>query len=295
LLPGFQRSLPSTDHGQLVRTLEFLGLPEDFINIIKNLYNGATAEFVTPHGHTPPIGIRRSTLQGDPISPLMSDLTIEPLIRWLNASHKGYDMTSCGLQLASKWYANDGTLVTNTIEDMVALLEIVEHFSNWPGIRLNVGKCKITTYMQNLQSFRKKADRDDALKARLAHITLGRQRIGVLTQDEPLPGGYLGTALTASLCHDAHLQWTKQQLETICKAVNRAPLPSNIKQRLLLYGANSKINYTHCLMALSPTAMAEVHSILEGTSRKLWHLPNTFPRAMLHAPAEELGLNIPTV
>ena len=48
-------------------------------------------------------------------------------------------------------------------------------------------------------------------------------------------------------------------------------------------------------MALSPTAMAEVDSILEGTSRKIWHLPNTFPRAGLHAPSEELGLNIPTV
>ena len=48
-------------------------------------------------------------------------------------------------------------------------------------------------------------------------------------------------------------------------------------------------------MALSPTAMAEMDSILEGTSRKIWHLPNTFPRAGLHAPVEELGLNIPTV
>jgi hypothetical protein len=51
-----------------------------------------------------------------------------------------------------------------------------------------------------------KTDKDDALKARLAHITLGGQRIGVLTQDEPLPSGYLGTALTASLCMDAHLR-----------------------------------------------------------------------------------------
>jgi hypothetical protein len=48
-------------------------------------------------------------------------------------------------------------------------------------------------------------------------------------------------------------------------------------------------------MALSPTAIAEVDSILEGTSRKIWHLPNTFPRAGLHAPTEELGLSIPTI
>ncbi len=128
-----------------------------------------------------PIGIRHGTLQGDPLSLLLFDLMIEPLIRWLNASQKGYDITSCGLRLASKWYANDGTLVTNTIEDMVTLLDIVEQFSDWSGIRLNVGKCKITAYMQKLQPFRKKVDKDDALRTRLAHITLGGQRIGVLT------------------------------------------------------------------------------------------------------------------
>ena len=101
----------------------------------------------------------------------------------------------------------------------------------------------------------------------------------------------MGTALTASLCPGAHLKWTKSKLELICKAVNQAPLPPHIKQRLLLYGEHSKINHTHCLMALMPKALGEVASILEGTSRK----SGTFPRAGLHAPSEELGLNIPTM
>ena len=120
---------------------------------------------------------------------------IEPLIRWLNASQKGYDITSCGFRLASKWYADDGTLVTNTIEEIVTLLDIVEQLSDWSGIRLIVGKFKITAYIQGLQSMGKKPDRSDALRARLSHITLGGQRIGVLPQDEPLPGGYLAQPL----------------------------------------------------------------------------------------------------
>ena len=111
----------------------------------------------------------------------------EPLIRWLTASQKGYDITFCGLRLTSKWYADDGKFVTNTIDDMITLLDIIEQFSAWSGIRLNVGKCKITAYLQGLQSIRKKTDKDDALHARLAHISVGGQRIGVLSQDEPLP------------------------------------------------------------------------------------------------------------
>ena len=64
-------------------------------------------------------------------------------------------------------------MVTNIIEEMATLLDIVEQISEWSGIRLNVGKCKITAYIQVLQSIRKKADRNDALRARLSHITLG--------------------------------------------------------------------------------------------------------------------------
>ena len=105
----------------------------------------------------------------------------------------------------------------------------------------------------------------------------------------------MGTALTASLSSDAHLKWTKSQLELICKAVKQVPLPPHIKQHRWLYGAHSKINHTHCFMALSPKAMGEIDSIIEGTSRKIWNLPNTFSRTGLHALAEELGLNIPTV
>ncbi len=131
---------------------------------------------------------------------------IEPLIRWLRASQKRYNISSCGLQLASKWYADDGTRVTNTVDEIIVLLDLVDQFSKCSGIHLNVNKCKITAFIRELQSIPHRRDRDDALRARLAHVNLAGRPIGPLTQDEPLPGGYLGTSLTASLCPDAHLR-----------------------------------------------------------------------------------------
>ncbi len=53
---------------------------------------------------------------------------VEPLIRWLIASGKGYNIAACGLKLASKWYADDGTLLTNSVEDMTSLLDIIQQF-----------------------------------------------------------------------------------------------------------------------------------------------------------------------
>ncbi len=146
----FKGAFPSTDHKQLVRVLEFLGLPADFTRLVSNLYSGATTEFVTPLGHTTPVGIIRGTLQRDPLSPLLFDLTIEPLLRWLKASGKGYDIASCDLNLASKWYADDGTLITNSVDDMTSLLDIIQKCSAWSGIHLNTAKCKITAYIHEL-------------------------------------------------------------------------------------------------------------------------------------------------
>ena len=48
-------------------------------------------------------------------------------------------------------------------------------------------------------------------------------------------------------------------------------------------------------MALSPTSIKAVDSLVESISREIWNLPASFPKAGLHAPLEEVGLNIPSV
>jgi hypothetical protein len=130
---------------------------------------------------------------------------IEPLIRWLNAAVNGYDIASCGLKLASKWYADDGTLVINSVDDMVSMLDIVQQFSGWSGIRLNASKRKITAYIHALMTIPRKRDRDEALRARLARVTLANCALGSLTQDEFLPGRYMGTSLISYLSPEAHV------------------------------------------------------------------------------------------
>ncbi len=146
----FKGAFPYTDHKQLVRTLDYMGLSSDFALLVSILYSGASTEFITPHGRTSPVEIGMGTLQGDPLSPLPFDLMIEPLIRWLNAADKGYHISSCGIKLASKCYADDGTLVTNSVDDMISLLAIIQKFSEWSCIHLNVGKCKVTAYIHEL-------------------------------------------------------------------------------------------------------------------------------------------------
>jgi len=168
-------------------------------------YSGALTEFVTLYRHILLVVGRRGTLRGNLLPPLLFDIMVEPLIRRLTAADKGFNITSCGLKPTSKWYSDDGILVTNSVEDVVSLMDIVQKFSSWFGIHLNVDKCKIAAYIHAFQTIPRKNDRDDALRARLARVTLSGHASIFLTQDQPLPGGYLGTSLMASLSPEAHL------------------------------------------------------------------------------------------
>jgi hypothetical protein len=106
---------------------------------------------------------------------------VEPLIGWLTASGKRYDIASCGLKPASKWFADDGTILTISVEIMISLPDIIQQINTWSSIHLNVPKCKIAAYIHELQSLPPKRERDEALRSHLAHVKLAGRPIGVLT------------------------------------------------------------------------------------------------------------------
>ena len=219
---------------------------------------------------------------------------VEPLIRWLEDG-TGYRFSDSGQTLSSKWYADDATLVTESLEAMQALCSKIDAFSKWSGIRENTAKCRTTGFIPDFQRFKKDIQRKGALEGLLSSLRLGGQRIPVLPQDEPLPGGYLGTCLTASLHNGAHLNWARDTLKKSVSDVVGAPLPPTAAQTLLQYTAHAKINHSHCLTALSWAEVAQPDAILVGGARRIHSLPRGFPRVGIQAEQRELGLNFPSI
>ena len=61
-----------TDHGQLVRVLEFLSLSQDFTRMALNLYNETSTEFVTPFAPPHPWELEGEPFKGNPFRPFRS-------------------------------------------------------------------------------------------------------------------------------------------------------------------------------------------------------------------------------
>ena len=110
------------------------------------LYTSATTVFLTPHGPTPLIPIQRGTLQGDPLSPLLFDFAVEPLNRWIEHDGLGYPITKTDT-IANIWFADDGTLITTSLEAMAQLNHRIDKFSTWSDIRTNITKCRVIAFL----------------------------------------------------------------------------------------------------------------------------------------------------
>ena len=84
LYVDFEDAFGSVDHSRLHIIMESMGIPQDTVDIIKDLYQGASITIKTPRGNTPPIPIQgKGAIQGDTLSPLLFIIYIAPLHRWL--------------------------------------------------------------------------------------------------------------------------------------------------------------------------------------------------------------------
>ena len=77
----FEGAYPSVDHKVLLVCLEWLRIPQDFIDMVRNIYAQAQTKIRTAWGHTMFIRIERGILQGDPLSCLLFICYMEPLLR----------------------------------------------------------------------------------------------------------------------------------------------------------------------------------------------------------------------
>ncbi len=117
----------------------------------------------------------------------------------------------------------------------------------------------------------------------------------MLTQDEPLPGGYLGTQIIAALTRTHHLTWAGDNCRQAVSSLRNLPIPHQILTALLGYQGPARLNHTHHLAQLTWEDVAKLDATLLQGVRHIYHLPKSFPRVAMQAPTAEFGLNFPSI
>jgi hypothetical protein len=86
----FTAAFNTIDQDDMLGIMHSLGFPCDVLAVVHAMYTGATTVVALPAGRTAPIPVQRGTLQGNIMSPLLFNLYMTPLMRWLEFGALGY-------------------------------------------------------------------------------------------------------------------------------------------------------------------------------------------------------------
>lgn len=135
----FARAFDSISHEHILCVLEEGGLDRHVIGLIRNSYVDCVTRVGCVEGMTPPIQMKVGVKQGDPMSPLLFNLAMDPLIHKLETAGTGLKWGD--LSIATLAFADDLVLVSDSEEGMGRSLGILEKFCQLTGLRVQPRKC----------------------------------------------------------------------------------------------------------------------------------------------------------
>uniref|UniRef100_A0A8C7INA6 Reverse transcriptase domain-containing protein n=1 Tax=Oncorhynchus kisutch TaxID=8019 RepID=A0A8C7INA6_ONCKI len=277
VLVDFARAFDSVSHLHILEALGQRGLDEHIIGIVKDAYTGVTTSIKVNEERFPPVGIRVGVKQGDPMSPLLFNLALNPLIDTLERYGLGYELDD--QQITTLAFADDLVLVSGSWAGMAHNILILEEFCNRTGLRIQPGKC---------HGFLTQKTR----RARLINLCepwiMCGERLHMVGPEESV--AYLG--MRVSPWYGIMEPEPVERLRNWIRSIGRSPLKPSQKVKMLSVYAIPRMVYRADHGGLGPRIL----EVLDGMIRKavkVWlHLPQCTCDGLLYSKCQDGGLGI---
>ena len=291
----FKGAFPSVDHSRLTDCMSLLGLPKDAIDTVRDLYTDNTTSLLLPGGVTAPVTIKRGTIQGDSLSPLLFLFYIEPLLQWLDQGSDGYPMQSAirhthradaPVERSNvSAFADDLALFSSSLRGIRRALQKVELFCAWARMDLNASKCRLTGTEHHRRTTAQ-------VCAAASTITIGGTPLPFISPTTPYK--YLGvlTCLTLASCHQEKMLC--DLVRSRCESIQHSALYDSVMSEVVESLVVSMISYSLPTCVLSATALAAIQALLNVTNRIPYRLSPSSSSLLLRLPQSTIvGLGLP--
>lgn len=277
------KAFDTVSHLHLVAGLERFQADSHFIEVVKDLYHDASTVFVTARGKTGKIPMTRGVKQGDPLSPLLFNIAMDPLLAMITEQKNGYRFgDEVDDLIEALAYADDNALITDSPEEMSANLDLVDDFCQATGMRLNVKK-SAAFYIK----------------------PAGKNTFSVNDFPEPLMVGgeeipLIGPEGTTKYLGSKVSPWVtkvKKKVQGILadmlKNISKASLKPRQKLVMLLMHALPRLSYPLTMEKYSKGVLMDLDYMVRRHVRGWFKLPECSANAFLYTATTKGGLGLP--
>ena len=148
----FRKAFDSIHRGKLMDILRAYGVPEKVVSAIAATYSETWAKVRTPDGDTEPFQILAGVLQGDTLAPFLFIIALDYALRCAISGREeelGFTLKRrASRRVPAKMmtdldFADDISLLSDTVEKACMLLSEVERHCNRIGLSINAKKTKV--------------------------------------------------------------------------------------------------------------------------------------------------------
>jgi len=137
-----QNAFGSVPHAALLTALRAAGAGESFCFLVANVYRGSAVTLRLAGGPLEPFPLLSGVRQGDPLSPILFDVVMEPLIRAVLAVAPGLEFSVGETPVSICALADDLAIFAAQPEGMRRLLNAVGTAADSVGLRFRPEKCR---------------------------------------------------------------------------------------------------------------------------------------------------------
>ena len=318
LLIDFTAAFNTVDQDDMLALMYDLGIPCDALAVIHAMYTVATTVVALPAGRTTPIPVHRGTLQGNIMSPLLFNLYMAPLMRWLQFGALGYRFGCLGEDQpawAAGAFLDDLTVLTGSISSLHAQAAKVTLFGNRYHIDSNADKSVVTAALHARAEGNKALDKATLNALVHAHnaaaqeaannaawtpmaplksvVELQGRRVTYVPPTSPFK--LLGVHMTMTLNWNHARQHMTESLTDKLASLAASHLTPSQKLRVLETNVRPALAYHMSMTPCSPQFLDKLDGRVGRFVKKTLGLARCVPTAMLREEHSQFGLGCPSL